>query len=556
MPGLFTYILKLSISLGVVYLFYHLVLRKLTFYSWNRWYLLGYSFLSFLIALFNITPLFQGTFFNNKAFQFIPSIYFYSENISLGKIPATTSQGNWNEWTLCFFIVVAGMVAFSVRFFIQYFSFLKIRNKAELLSENDTRIYHVEADIIPFSFGNSIFINRNLHSPDDMQEIVRHEFVHVKQKHSWDILWGELLCIVNWYNPFSWLLKRSIRQNLEFIADSKVLQNGSNKKEYQYLLLKVIGNNHFSIASKFNFPSLKKRIAMMNKMKTARVHIVKFLFVVPLVAILLIAFRKKEHEGNSSRLLVTTPLPPTISFSSARVTSDTTPKAKADRKETHDRGIDNFEITDKKASVRLHNGKREEYDLTHSVQRRKFETNYGKIISVAANVDDVAPVTAVTATSANVSLSAPVTATTMAPVTTIDNRETVVTVKAATPVKSSVAGTIAPVASASAMVVDDRQQPVVAEEDVLVTITRNTTAAQLEDFKKQMKEQGYELNFDRPTYNNNGILTHISGTIKSKNGQSGDFSAIDFDRVILARVQEDSRFYWRIEIVDRKKVVI
>jgi hypothetical protein len=96
----------------------------------------------------------------------------------------------------------------------------------------------------------------------------------------------------------------------------------------------------------------------------------------------------------------------------------------------------------------------------------------------------------------------------------------------------------------------------VAEEDVLVTITRNTTAAQLEDFKKQMKEQGYELNFDRPTYNNNGILTHISGTIKSKNGQSGDFSATDFDRVILARVQEDSRFYWRIEIVDRKKVVI
>jgi hypothetical protein len=96
----------------------------------------------------------------------------------------------------------------------------------------------------------------------------------------------------------------------------------------------------------------------------------------------------------------------------------------------------------------------------------------------------------------------------------------------------------------------------VAEEDVLVTITRNTTAAQLEDFKKQMKEQGYELNFDKPTYNNNGILIHISGTIKSKNGQSGNFSATDFDRVILARVQEDNRFYWRIEIVDKKKVVI
>ena len=555
MPGLFTYILKLSISLGVVYLFYHLVLRKLTFYAWNRWYLLGYSFLSFFIAFFNITPLFQASLLNSKAIQFVPSIYFYSDNISLGKTATLISQSNWSHWTYGLLIVITGAAALSLRLVIQYFSFLKIRNKAELLSENDTKIYHVEADIIPFSFGNSIFINRNLHSLDDMQEIVRHEFVHVKQKHSWDILWSELLCIVNWYNPFSWLLKRSIRQNLEFIADCKVLENGLNKKEYQYLLLKVIGNNHFSIASKFNFSSLKKRIAMMNKMKTARVHIVKFLFIVPLVAILLIAFRKKEHEGNSSRLLVTTPLPPTISFSSATVISDTTPKAKADRKEM-DRGIDNFEITDKKASVRLHNGKREEYDLTDSVQRRKFETNYGKIISVAANVDDVPPVTAVTATSANVTLSAPVIATTMAPVTTIDNSETVVTVKAATPVKSSIAGIIAPVASTSLMVVDDRQQPVVAEEDVLVTITRNTTAAQLEDFKKQMKEQGYELNFDKPTYNNNGILIHISGTIKSKNGQSGNFSATDFDRVILARVQEDSRIYWRIEIVDKKKVVI
>ena len=55
-----------------------------------------------------------------------------------------------------------------------------------------------------------------------------------------------------------------------------------NKKEYQYLLLKVIGNNHFSIASKFNFSSLKKRIAMMNKMKSATLHIVKFLFILPI----------------------------------------------------------------------------------------------------------------------------------------------------------------------------------------------------------------------------------------------------------------------------------
>ena len=105
-----------------------------------------------------------------------------------------------------------------------------------------------------------------------------------------------MLCIINWYNPFAWLLKRSIRQNLEFIADNKVVENGIDKKEYQYLLLKVIGNNQFSIATQFNFSSLKKRIAMMNKTKSARLQVGRFLFLVPVLAIILLAFRKSFND--------------------------------------------------------------------------------------------------------------------------------------------------------------------------------------------------------------------------------------------------------------------
>jgi Zn-dependent protease with chaperone function len=75
-------------------------------------------------------------------------------------------------------------------------------------------IYQVNENIIPFSFGNSIFINRQLHSEDELREIIRHEFVHVKQKHTADILWAELLCMLNWYNPFAWALKNAMRQNL------------------------------------------------------------------------------------------------------------------------------------------------------------------------------------------------------------------------------------------------------------------------------------------------------------------------------------------------------
>ena len=177
-------------------------------------------------------------------------------------------------------------------FIVRYISFIRIRNRSKLISEDGIKIYQVDESIIPFSFGKSVFINSNLHTEDELREIVRHEFVHVRQNHTIDIIWAELLCIVNWYNPFSWLLKRSIRQNLEFIADNNVVENGVDKKQYQYLLLKVIGNNQYSIATKFNFSSLKKRIAMMNKTKSAKLQVARFLFLFPVLAIILLAFRK------------------------------------------------------------------------------------------------------------------------------------------------------------------------------------------------------------------------------------------------------------------------
>lgn len=123
----------------------------------------------------------------------------------------------------------------------------------------------------------------------------------MKQNHTLDILVGELLCIINWFNPFAWLIRHSIRQNLEFIADDFVLKNGLDKKTYQYHLLKVVGTPQYRIANNFNFSSLKKRIVMMNKLKSAKLHLIKFLFVLPLIAVLLVAFRDKYKNGFDKR---------------------------------------------------------------------------------------------------------------------------------------------------------------------------------------------------------------------------------------------------------------
>ena len=288
MPFIFLYILKLSICLSVVFLFYYFILQKLTFYNWNRYYLFIYTVVAFYIPLIDISSMLkQSDLQSAKLLQWVPAMgnYQYVNNAA-SAVPLSVN-------TIIMLLLLSGMLVALGRLFIQFISFRQLKKKAQPVYNNEMKVYQVDANIIPFSFGNSIFINPQLHSQAELQDIIRHEFVHVKQQHSIDIIWSELLCVINWYNPFVWLIKKAIRQNLEFIADDKVLQNGLSKKDYQYLLLKVTGNNQFSIATQFNFSSLKKRIAMMNKMKSAKLHLIKFLFLLPLITVLLLAFRNE-----------------------------------------------------------------------------------------------------------------------------------------------------------------------------------------------------------------------------------------------------------------------
>ena len=567
MPVLFIYILKLSVSLAVVFLFYQLVLRKLTFYNSNRWYLLAYTILSFFIPFIDISRAVSSNQWEEiKIVQWVPVI----NNTSI--VPGIEDQtGSVSYWFVIGSLIIAGIVFMLLRLLIQFISFRQMIKKAELISAKRMKIYQVNESIIPFSFGNSVFINRHLHSEDELQEIIRHEFVHVKQRHSLDIIWGEILCLLNWYNPFAWLLKRSIRQNLEFIADGKVINNGVDRKQYQYLLLKVIGNNHFSIASKFNFSSLKKRIAMMNKIKSAKLNLVRFLFILPLIAILLLAFRNRTLENQTQKK-------DTVPFISEDATDfpvfnrsmDTVPKAPKVSPTTisgNHKDIstvsDDFEITNERAVIHLRNGETEEYDLKNKEQLKKFEEKYGKVINTTVHTGLMAPVSVITADGIKTAIApisvinTSVNGTVATTVATNSNINSLVAIATTSNVKGTTA-IVSPVAATDAIaVVGDYDYAITGKEDILVTITRNTTTDQLEEFKKQMKEKGIELNFDKTIFNTKGVLTHISGTMKSADGKSKNtFSATDFKELILATIKDGDRTYIKVSVKDNKKVVI
>jgi hypothetical protein len=299
MPFFALYLVKLSICLGLAWLFYQVFLRRLTFYNWNRWYLLGYSLLSFLIPLIDLHAMVDSDRLEQPAvIRYIPVIGNYSPFGQFTPASGRHAALGLSAWALCFFLLALGSTFFIVKLLIRWLALRKVRQQATLIGEAaaKVRIYQVDRPIVPFSFGNAVYANQRLHTEKEWEEIILHEFVHIRQRHTVDILVAELLCALNWFNPFAWLIRFSIRQNLEFIADRKVLENGVDRKNYQYHLLKVIGQPRYRLANNFNFSSLKKRIAMMNKIQSARLQLIKFLFMLPLLATLLVAFRG-QYEG-------------------------------------------------------------------------------------------------------------------------------------------------------------------------------------------------------------------------------------------------------------------
>ena len=378
MTLIFEYIIKVSISLAVVYLFYHFLLRKMTFYTANRWYLLLYSFCSFLIPLINISPVLEKNEWRNAGIvNYIPVLPNRLAIYETGWKQAGSYESAKTFGSSLLTLLLLGVALMLIRLVFQYFSYLKVRRSSSLISSEPIRIFQVNEPIIPFSIGNSIFINRHLHNEEELKEIIRHEFVHVKQKHSVDILLSELLCVLNWYNPFAWLIRNSIKMNLEFIADSKVLETGVDRKEYQCLLLKVIGISQFNITTQFNFSSLKKRIAMMNTKESAKSQLLKLGLLIPILVVILLAFRSAGRNmpwnirSTHQSVQDTVPKPPN-------------PPAALDKKQYDDflkrnPGVKNVALKNNLMSIELKSGSSESYDLSKSERVNAAEKKYGEL---------------------------------------------------------------------------------------------------------------------------------------------------------------------------------
>lgn len=253
-----------------------------TFFSWRRATLIGMYLVAMLVPVMD----FSVWLSNSEGMTSIANEY---ATVVLPAV-STSSQGGevllWELIVLIVYSVVACVLL--LRFLCQLVSIILLRNNSQSSYICDTEVYLLTDDEGPFSFFDWIFINPERHKSDEIEEIMMHELTHCQQLHSIDIIFSELFCIIFWFNPFVWLLKREVRLNLEYLADNNVLANGKDNKEYQYHLLGLTyRKNVATITNNFNVLPIKKRIKMMNKKETKGILKAKYALYIPLVAMLL-----------------------------------------------------------------------------------------------------------------------------------------------------------------------------------------------------------------------------------------------------------------------------
>lgn len=276
------YLLEANFYLAIFFLLYYLVFRKETYYQVNRAYLLVSSALAFFIPIVQLGFLKPVQSYS----QITPIIPTATYPVTMVTAHAVNPSHIWHiaDYYLPFYLLVVSILLTHLVWKIYRLVRLSRGNRKMVI--DSYQLVETSGKQDAFSFFNYIFVNPQLSLKNT---IISHELVHLKQRHSWDILFFELLKIINWFNPVVYLLQYSIKELHEFIADSETVKLGENTNDYTDFLVKnAYGINDNSLVNTFFSKSLlKQRIIMLHQKRSGNLTRLKLLLVLPTCGLLL-----------------------------------------------------------------------------------------------------------------------------------------------------------------------------------------------------------------------------------------------------------------------------
>lgn len=264
------YLIIANTYLILFYIFYCVFLSRETFFQWNRIYLIGSTALSFVLPLVQLKVL-QDLFTTSTVMVARTSLD--AVTIYANPAQAEAVESGMYSIPIWMYVYLLGIII-SILFFIK--RAVLLRKQLGVTGAGDA-----------YSFMHIIHVDKE---QEGSSEILNHERVHVKQYHTVDVLFFELVRVLNWFNPIVYSLSKSIKLTHEYIADEAVNKSNEEKIAYAELLI----SRTFSVSSKFlanNFSGhsfLKRRIKMLFKDKSKRLVLFKYVFIIPLFLSMLI----------------------------------------------------------------------------------------------------------------------------------------------------------------------------------------------------------------------------------------------------------------------------
>lgn len=299
MEAFLLYILKSGICLAVFYVCFKALFSNDTFFRFNRWILLAGTGVCMLLPFCRITttqplPLSQPVSQLETVFlkEEVNTTSIQENGTTATVTPTDNAAIPWIK-----LIGIAYLTGCCVCLSTTVLSFRKmyqLMRKGKKQKDGKYTLVLIADPISPFSWGRYIFL-----SGDDYrnhpEEILTHEKMHLRYNHSADLLYMEMIILLQWCNPAVWLLKRELRDIHEYQADKGVLNQGIDATKYQLLLVKkAVGSSLYTLANSFNHSKIKKRITMMLKKKSNNWARLKLALLVPAGLAALSAFARTE----------------------------------------------------------------------------------------------------------------------------------------------------------------------------------------------------------------------------------------------------------------------
>ncbi|MHA7055603.1 M56 family metallopeptidase [Aquimarina sp. M1] len=271
---------------------YDLFLKKETFFNWNRAYLIITPILSCILPFVKIK--FLQEYIPQQYIIQLPSVFIGNQNIrevSLYEVvignSASISEYLTFSKILMYLWCLGAIISFSI-FCYKCYRILILKKTGNSSKLESIHLVAIPNSTIAFSFFNSIFIGESL-SEVKKTNILLHEKVHIKEYHSLDLIFFEILRVLFWFNPLVYIYQSRMTMLQEYIADAKAIVETTKKEYYQDLLSQVFQTEKISfINTFFNHSLIKNRLIMLQKSKSKKIFQLKYLLLLPVISVMLV----------------------------------------------------------------------------------------------------------------------------------------------------------------------------------------------------------------------------------------------------------------------------